>query len=81
MTRTRPYESLNDYNVAISLNATSYTVSFDAGFYFSDANYSVMVSGNWDGSFYVTNKSQSGFTINFTAAPASATLDWVASHS
>lgn len=43
----------------------------------ADAGYAVVATPNWDTTCFVTDKTTTGFTINFgTAAPASAVVDW-----
>lgn len=61
-------------NVAISSGATTYAVT---GLGESDANYVINVSVGWNTNWWYTNKTTSGFTINFGTSPGSAsTLDW-----
>lgn len=50
----------------------------DESGYEPDDDYAIAITPNWDTTVYVTSKSRSGFTVEFgTAAPASATFDWV----
>jgi hypothetical protein len=43
-----------------------------------DANYAVVVTTNWGTTAWVTNKTATGFTINFgTAAPSGAEAQWL----
>lgn len=43
-----------------------------------DTNYGVVLVPNWDTRYWVTSKTATGFTANFsTAAPANASIDWM----
>ena len=67
--------NVRGYNVSVTAAATSQTVSFLAAH--PDANYSVFCTPNWSTTCYVSNKTTSGFTLNYgTAAPAAQLVDW-----
>lgn len=64
-------------DAAITQTATTLAVSFGAAY--PNANYAVLCTPNYSTTCYVTNKTTSGFTLNFgTAAPASASVSWMA---
>ena len=43
-----------------------------------DSDYTILVEVGWDTSVYITNKTASGFRINFGTAPGSdTTIRWV----
>jgi len=57
-----------------SVGATYYDVS-DSD---TDTEYTILVEVNWNTTVYITNKSTSGFRINFgTSAPEGASVRWV----
>ncbi len=60
---------------AITLAANTLVIS---GKTYPDASYSVLCTPNYDTTCFVTNKTATGFTLNFgAAAPASSTVDWI----
>ncbi|MCL6442082.1 MAG: SGNH/GDSL hydrolase family protein [Alicyclobacillus sp.] len=62
------------HDVAVTQGATTATVSFTRA---SGSGYSVQVTPNWNTTYWVTNKTTTGFTVNFgTPAPSGATFDW-----
>lgn len=62
-------------NVAIDQGFSSKMVTFATPR--TDTNYAVQVTPGWDTNAWVTEKTATGFKVNFKAAPAGATLDWV----
>lgn len=65
-----------DRNIAVTAAATTVNIVFDDSEV--DALYGVLATPNWSTTCYVTTKAVTGFTINFgTAAPASATVDYI----
>lgn len=61
-------------NVSVTQGATTKVINLSM----QDGNFAVSVSPNWNTSYWITSKSYAGFTVNFgTAAPASATIDWM----
>jgi len=67
-------------DVAVSAAASTLAVTF--GTAHADASYAVFCTPNWGSTCYVTNKSTTGFTLNFgTAAPGGGgTVDWFTAH-
>ena len=62
-------------NVAVTQGATSVAVSMNE----VDTTYTISVSPSWNTSWWITNKTTTGFTVNFgTAAPSGATIDAMA---
>jgi len=64
-------------NVAVAAGATSLAVTLSQTL--NTTNYAVYVTPQWNTSVWVTNKTTTGFTINFgTAAPTGGSyVDWV----
>lgn len=61
---------------SVTLAATSVTVTLVLEEV--DALYGVLVTPNWKTTFGVTAKTTTAFTVDFgTAAPASASIDWI----
>lgn len=56
-----------------SVGSTYYDVS-DSD---EDTNYTILVEVNWNTSVWITNKTTSGFRINFGSAPSGAVVRWV----
>ena len=69
--------SFKGNNVAVAAGATSLAVSLPLTL--PNTNYAVYVTPQWNTSVWVTNKTTTGFTINFgTAAPTGGSyVDWV----
>ena len=64
--------------IATAVTATATTVTITLPKTEDDANYGVVAVPNWGTTVFVTGKTTSQFVINFgTAAPASATVDWL----
>jgi hypothetical protein len=62
--------------VAVPNGATSFVVTFARREF--DALFGVALSVSWDTRFWITARSGTGFTLNFsTAAPANATADYL----
>lgn len=62
-------------NAAVIASATSLAVTLPTAE--ASASYAVSISPTWNTTYWITNKLNTGFTINFGTAPASAsTLDW-----
>jgi len=62
-------------NVSVSASATSLAVTLPKAE--SDTNYGVLVVPQWNTTVWITNKTTTGFTINFGTAPSSnSALDW-----
>lgn len=60
---------------AVTTSATSLAIT---GKTYTDASYGVLCTPTWDTTCFVSNRTATGFTLNFgTAAPASATVDWL----
>ena len=71
--------NVRGYNVGVAASATTHTVTF--GTAHPDANYAVMCTPDWSTTCFVSNKTASGFTLNFgTAAPSGQLVDWFAVH-
>jgi hypothetical protein len=67
--------NIRGYNVAVASSVASQTVTF--GTAHSDANYAVFCTPNWNTTCFVTNKTTTGFTLNYgSAAPAGQLVDW-----
>ena len=67
--------NIRGYNVAVSASATSQVVTF--GTAHPDANYAVFCTPDWNTTCFVTNKTTTGFTLNYgTSAPSSQLVDW-----
>ena len=67
------YESR--FNVAVAAAAATKAITFLTPR--ADANFGVTVAPNWNTPYWITNKTASGFTVNFGVfAPANATIDW-----
>jgi hypothetical protein len=65
-------------NVSVPASATSLSVTF--GTAYSNSTYAVFCTPNFDSTCYVSNKTDSGFQLNFgTAAPGggTGTVDWL----
>jgi hypothetical protein len=63
-------------NVPVSAGATSLAVTLPQTL--PNTNYAVYVTPQWNTSYWITNKTTTGFTINFGTAPATnSALDWV----
>jgi len=56
-----------------SVGATYYDVS-DID---TDTEYTILVEVNWNTATWITNKTTSGFRINFSSAPEGANVRWV----
>lgn len=64
-------------NVAITQSATTLAVAFPTAY--PSSSYAVLCTPNYGTTCYVTNQTANGFTLNFgSAAPASATVSWLA---
>lgn len=60
-----------------TVNASSTSVNITFATTKPNTNYSVSVAPSWNTTFYVTNKTTTGFTINFGTAPGSSSpVDW-----
>jgi hypothetical protein len=73
--------NVRGYNVVVVASATSQTITF--GTAYPDANYAVLCTPNFNTTCYITNKTTTGFTINYgTAAPSdgSGRVDWFVLH-
>lgn len=67
--------NIRGYNVAVASSASSQNVTF--GTAHPDANYAVFCTPNWDTTCFVTDKTTTGFTLNYgTAAPSGQLVDW-----
>lgn len=63
-------------NIAVNASNTTQAVTFATAH--ADANYAVFCTPNWNTSCFVTNKTTTGFTLNYgTAAPAAQLVDWL----
>jgi hypothetical protein len=75
-----PFLSANNnirgISVSLPTSSTALAVSFSTAH--PDTHYAVVVTPSYATTHYVTNKTVSGFTINFgTAAPSGAVVDWM----
>lgn len=67
--------NIRGYNVLVAALATSQTVTFTTAH--PDANYAVFCTPNWNTTCFVTNKTTTGFTLNYgAAAPSGQLVDW-----
>lgn len=67
--------NVRGYNVGVTASATSQAVTFTTAH--PDANYAVFCTPDWNTTCYVSNKTTTGFTLNYgTAAPAGQLVDW-----
>lgn len=67
--------NMRGYNITVTASATSQNITFNTAH--PDANYAVFCTPDWNTNCYVTNKTTTGFTLNYgTAAPASQLVDW-----
>ena len=61
--------------IGVTASATSQAVTFTTAH--PDANYAVFCTPDWNTTCYVSNKTTTGFTLNYgTAAPAGQLVDW-----
>lgn len=66
----------NGVRLSVTAAATTKAVTFEREM--PDTNYGAVATPNWSTTVYVTNRTTTGFTLNFgTAAPANATVDYV----
>ncbi len=64
----------NVVQAAVALAAVAHAVTLDMSE--PDTSYGVQVTPSWDTRVWVTGRTTTGYTINFsTAAPAGATVD------
>ena len=72
----RLYLRQKGVNVAVAEGLTSINITLPVSE--EDADYGVLVTPHWDTSVWITNKTTSGFTVNFgTAAPTGGSyIDW-----
>ncbi|TVX79121.1 hypothetical protein FQP34_17445 [Peribacillus simplex] len=62
-------------NVPVTASTTTKIIAFTATE--ADNNYAVNVSLGWNSTLWITNKTNTGFTINFGTAPTgTSSLDW-----
>ncbi|MCA9330186.1 hypothetical protein KDA11_06045, partial [Candidatus Saccharibacteria bacterium] len=67
--------NIRGYNVAVSASSTEKTVTFATAH--ANANYAVFCTPNWNTSCYVTDKTTTGFKLNYsTPAPSGQLVDW-----
>jgi hypothetical protein len=68
--------NLRGINVPYTANSTTTTVTF--GTAEPDANYAISITPSWNTTHWVTNKTTTGFTVNWGTTSASAqTFDWI----
>lgn len=71
-------DGTSNFSGGNGINITSGATSYSSpGLNEDDANYKVLVAPTWNTTWWITNKTTTGFTINFGTAPSSnSTLDW-----
>lgn len=68
--------NIRGYNVSVLTATSTQTVTFSTAH--ADANYAVFCTPDWNTTCFVTNKTTTGFTLNFgTTAPAGQLVDWL----
>jgi len=72
----RPTLKNKGINVSVPSGSSSLDISLPVEE--PDAEYGVVVTPHWDTTVWVTNKTTTGFTVNFGTAPSSdSSLDWL----
>jgi len=66
----------NGVRLSVTAAATTKAVAFTREM--PDTTYGIVATPSWNTTVYPTNRTTTGFTLNFgTAAPANATVDYV----